>query len=92
MLSPTIFFILSLTVSFILSYTRFSNLKPLRIGLSGTHVLTSLYELLFPRVVFKVILLFNGKDGKNESVVYGLGHGRLHLKIPPPMWMNMDYW
>ncbi|KAF2036578.1 hypothetical protein EK21DRAFT_19079, partial [Setomelanomma holmii] len=24
--------------------------------------------------------------------VYGLEHGRLHLRTPTPMWMNMGYW
>ncbi|KAF2830551.1 hypothetical protein CC86DRAFT_367286 [Ophiobolus disseminans] len=29
--------------------------------------------------------------GEKESM-YGLQHGRLHLKLPTPMWMNMGYW
>lgn len=24
--------------------------------------------------------------------MYGLEHGRLHLRVPTPMWMNMGYW
>jgi hypothetical protein len=28
---------------------------------------------------------------ENESM-YGLQHGRLHLQVPTPMWMNMGYW
>jgi hypothetical protein len=27
-----------------------------------------------------------------RASVYGLQHGRLHLQIPTPMWMNMGYW
>ena len=61
---------------------------------SGTHVITFLCGLLLPRLI---IALVSGAKGtrvkKNESSsIYGLDHGRLHLKIPPPMWMNMGYW
>ncbi|KAF2654933.1 hypothetical protein K491DRAFT_599778 [Lophiostoma macrostomum CBS 122681] len=32
-----------------------------------------------------------GNDGSRPSV-YGLDHGRLHVELPLPMWMNMGYW
>jgi hypothetical protein len=33
------------------------------------------------------------KREKQESgEIYGLQHGRLHLQVPTPMWMNMGYW
>ena len=31
-------------------------------------------------------------DRDRRDSVYGLDHGRLHLKIPTCMWMNMGYW
>lgn len=44
-------------------------------------------------LLFKMGLrsLRNASIGKKDSV-YGLQHGRLHLQIPTPMWMNMGYW
>jgi hypothetical protein len=29
---------------------------------------------------------------KEKESIYGLEHGRLHLQVPTPMWMNMGYW
>jgi hypothetical protein len=29
---------------------------------------------------------------KEKIPMYGLQHGRLHLQLPTPMWMNMGYW
>ena len=29
----------------------------------------------------------------SDNIIYGLGHGRLNIALPPPtMWMNMGYW
>jgi hypothetical protein len=28
----------------------------------------------------------------DRESLYGLQHGRLHLQVPTPMWMNMGYW
>jgi hypothetical protein len=31
-------------------------------------------------------------SSKEKESIYGLQHGRLHLQVPTPMWMNMGYW
>jgi hypothetical protein len=39
-------------------------------------------------------VLFQSLRGssKEKESMYGLEHGRLHLQVPTPMWMNMGYW
>jgi hypothetical protein len=39
-------------------------------------------------------VLFQSLRGSNKEKesIYGLEHGRLHLQVPTPMWMNMGYW
>ncbi|KAF2706493.1 hypothetical protein K504DRAFT_459796 [Pleomassaria siparia CBS 279.74] len=65
-------------------------------GLSAlSHVLTFLCGLLFPRVgiaIFSRVKRGTKAEDGSVSSIYGLDHGRLHLKIPPTLWMNMGYW
>jgi hypothetical protein len=38
-------------------------------------------------------LVWKGRtSGKEKESMYGLEHGKLHLQVPTPMWMNMGYW
>lgn len=36
--------------------------------------------------------LLDSTGEKDKKTVYGLEHGRLHLNVQVPMWMNMGYW
>jgi hypothetical protein len=63
-----------------------------KLGVNGTRVVgVFLGALLYASFKWAVLGLFSNKSRKEESI-YGLQHGRLHLQVPTPMWMNMGYW
>ena len=41
---------------------------------------------------FAILKALKKKGKKNRESVYGLQHGKLHLDVQVPMWMNMGYW
>jgi hypothetical protein len=64
---------------------------------SVSYTLTFLCGLLFVPFVkhafTKTTRVEDGADSDSLSpFLYGLDHGRLHLELPVPMWMNMGYW
>lgn len=58
-----------------------------RAGLVGL----CLGALSYPLIKLAFLRRLKAADGKKESM-YGLQHGRLHLQVATPMWMNMGYW
>jgi hypothetical protein len=62
------------------------------LGVAGNRVAGALLgALLYASFKWAVLGLFANKSRRDESM-YGLQHGRLHLQVPTPMWMNMGYW
>jgi hypothetical protein len=57
----------------------------------GGVVGVSLAVLLYPLARWVLTRSWKAQDREGESM-YGLEHGRLHLQVPTPMWMNMGHW
>lgn len=57
------------------------------------HTMTADYSLVIKviLVVGAVVCLVPAR-GKAEESMYGLQHGKLHVDVSVPMWMNMGYW
>jgi hypothetical protein len=87
--------ILALLLAFIISFIYTGGFRKLLQLSLDPYVFTFLCGLVLPRIVTSVILRVKGTSEENHDVIstiYGLDHGRLHLEIPPAMWMNMGYW
>jgi hypothetical protein len=68
------------------------------IPLHASHLVVFFCGLFTPALLKFIIVrrLFrtsaNGRQNNPNNSVYGLEHGRLNLKLPNTMWMNMGYW
>jgi hypothetical protein len=59
-------------------------------GLKRGGVVSLCLGALLPWLILK--LWSRGGARKSQEAMYGLQHGRLHLQVQTPMWMNMGYW
>jgi hypothetical protein len=87
--------VLALSLAFLVRFIYTGGFRKVLQLLFDPYVLTFLCGLVLPRIVTGFILRVKGTSEENNDVtstIYGLDHGRLHLEIPPAMWMNMGYW
>lgn len=93
-LTPLDFIILAIVVLILPAYI--SGTEPiysfiaekLRVGHSGLlNILFGAASFAFVKRAFRIF----SNNGEHQTV-YGLQHGRLHLRVQTAMWMNMGYW
>jgi hypothetical protein len=74
------------------AYVNGSAPKPFanRIGPSSHAVISAALLYVLTRLI--MIGWWRKVFGQDRESMYGLQHGRLHLQVPTPMWMNMGYW
>ncbi|KAF1964251.1 hypothetical protein BU23DRAFT_493279 [Bimuria novae-zelandiae CBS 107.79] len=68
---------------------------PLWAVFDSSHLLALICGVFLPAVIRRVFtrsIRANERNNADERSLYGLDHGRLHLKLPDDMWMNMGYW
>ncbi|KAF2866950.1 hypothetical protein BDV95DRAFT_583252 [Massariosphaeria phaeospora] len=69
----------------------YNRLSPLGTG----HLFTFLLGVLLIPVCKRFISVtprVNGQTDTSKNYIYGLDHGKLHPKVPTPLWMNLGYW
>jgi hypothetical protein len=88
--------LLALAIAILLP-TYLADTRPVRdltskFGLENGGVIgVSLAVLLYPIARWALLRSWRAHGNGGESM-YGLEHGRLHLQVPTPMWMNMGLW
>lgn len=97
-LSQILYIIILIIIPLFFHDPLFHVLDLLLFNLKRSHLITFLCGLfVIPALKYLVSRTFRVGDEETEEggtrhSVYGLQHGRLHVQLPMPMWMNMGYW
>ncbi|KAH3985144.1 hypothetical protein HBI40_039670 [Parastagonospora nodorum] len=62
------------------------------LGAPSSGVALCCLGILLYTIIKWTVVKSKGSEQNKKGEMYGLQHGRLHLQVPTPMWMNMGLW